>query len=191
MKWRASGLSRNSGAAPEVSVEKWKIPPPIKVYEAIGAVGDGRVRAIDDARARAINHDAPPARWEVVSSDAAKTYSVEISADGRELSSNDNASYWQGYLGYPAIAVLIARGTLPASAEATRALAGIPWKELNRSFKNDYTRTTAEVARIVAERGGDFEAIRAEAAAILEALADLAPERGARRRPPRERKASH
>ncbi len=199
MKWRASGLSRNSGAAPEVSVEKWKIPPPIKVYEALGAVGDGRVRAIDGARvgaidgarARAINHDAPPARWEVASSDAAKTYSVEISADGRELSSNDNASYWQGYLGYPGIAVLIARGALPASAEATRALAGIPWKELNRRFKNAYTRTTAEVARFVAERGGDFEAIRAEATAILEALADLAPERGARRRPPRERKASH
>ena len=49
-------------------------------------------------------------RWEVVSSDGTKKYRVEISADGREISSNDNASYWQGYLGYPAIAVLMARG---------------------------------------------------------------------------------
>src|SRR5580700_3824520 len=147
MKWRASPLSRNSGAAPEVSVEKWKIPPPIKVYEAIGAVGDGRVRAIDDARARAINHDAPPARWEVVSSDAAKTYSVEISADGRELSSNDNASYWQGYLGYPAIAVLIARGFYRAPANVTDALAGVAWKELNRRHRNDWAATIAEVEK--------------------------------------------
>jgi hypothetical protein len=158
-----------------VAVKKWQMPPPIKVYEAIGAIGDGRVRAIDDAQNV----------WEVVSSDGAKKYRVEISADGREISSNDNASYWQGYLGYPAIAVLMARGKLHASAETTRMLAGIPWKELNRRFKNDYARTAAEVARIVAERGGDFDAIRAEAAAILEALAALGLERGARRRPPR------
>jgi hypothetical protein len=151
------------------------MPPPIKVYEAIGAIGDGRVRSIDGAQNV----------WEVVSSDSAKKYRVEISADGREISSNDNASYWQGYLGYPAIAVLIARGALHASPEATRMLAGIPWKELNRRFKNDYARTAAEVARIVAERGGDFDAIRAEAASILEALAALGLERGARRRPPR------
>jgi hypothetical protein len=158
-------------------LKNWKMPPPIKVYEALGAIGDGRVRAID-------NDDAPGV-WDVVSSEGAKTYRVEISADGRKISSNDNASYWQGYLGYPAIAVVLARGTLQASAKATGALAGIPWKELNRRFKNDYARTTAEVARIVAERGGDFDAIRAEAAAILEALAALSLERGARRRPPR------
>jgi hypothetical protein len=158
-----------------VAVKKWQMPPPIKVYEAIGAIGDGRVRAIDDAQNV----------WEVVSSDGAKKYRVEISADGREISSNDNASYWQGYLGYPAIAVLMARGKLHASAETTRMLAGIPWKELNRRFKNDYERTAAEVARIVAERGGDFDAIRAEAASILDALAALRLERGARRRPPR------
>ena len=151
------------------------MPPPIKVYEAVGAIGDGRVRSTDDAQNA----------WEVVSSDGTKKYRVEISADGREISSNDNASYWQGYLGYPAIAVLMARGKLHASAEATRMLAGIPWKELNRRFKNDYARTAAEVARIVAERGGDFDAIRAEAASILDALAALALERGARRRPPR------
>jgi hypothetical protein len=159
-------------------MKPWQMPPPIKVYEAIGALGDARLRAVND--------DASLAVWEVGSSDGAKTYRVEISADGREISSNDNASYWQGYLGYPAIAVLIARGTLHASAQAARALAGIPWKELNRRFKNDYERTTAEVARIVEERGGNFEAIRAEAATILDALSALALERGAHRRPPRE-----
>ena len=150
----------------------------IKVYEAMGAIADGRVRAADKTTA--------PVVWDVVSSDGTKTYRVEISADGREISSNDNASYWQGYLGYPAIAVLLARGTLRTSAEATRALAGIPWNELNRRFKNDYERTVAEVARVVAERGGDFNAVRAEAASILDALGALAPLRGARRRPPRE-----
>jgi hypothetical protein len=159
-------------------VKKWETPPLIKVYEAMGAIGDGRVRPADKTKLV----------WDVVSSDGTKTYRVEISPDGREISSNDNASYWQGYLGYPAIAVLLARGTLRASAEAIRALAGIPWKELNRRFKNDYERTAAEVARIVTERGGDFSAIRREAASILEALAALALLRGPRRRPPREHK---
>ena len=44
------------------------MPPPIKVYEALGAIGDGRVRAID-------NDDAPGV-WDVVSSEGAKTYRV-------------------------------------------------------------------------------------------------------------------
>lgn len=155
----------------------WKMPPLIKVYEALGALGDGRVRESGGAA-------------EVVSSDGGKTYQVEVSADGGEISSNDNASYWQGYLGYPGIAVLLARGTLRARPATVRALAGIPWKELNRRFKNDYARTMDEVARTVAARGGDFAAIRAEAESILSALSALAPRRGARRRPPRDRGAS-
>lgn len=149
----------------------WKMPPLIKVYEALGALGDGRVRERGAGAA------------EVVSSDRSKTYMVEVSADGREISSNDNASYWQGYLGYPGVAVLLARGLLKARGDTARALAGIPWKEINRRLKNDYERTTAEVARIVAERGGDFDKIRAEAESILAALRELGPRRGARRRP--------
>jgi hypothetical protein len=88
---------------------KWKLPPIVKVYEALGAIGDGRVR-IEDSRVAF-----------VTSSDASKTYEVETSADGREIASNDNASYWQGYLGYPAIAVLLARGMYRPPANVTDA----------------------------------------------------------------------
>src|ERR1700681_3160211 len=94
---------------------QWKLPPLIKAYEALGAIGDGRVRIVDARRAL------------VTSSDGSKTYEVETSEDGREISSNDNASYWQGYLGYPAIAVL-ARGFYRPPANVTDALAGIAWK---------------------------------------------------------------
>jgi hypothetical protein len=155
----------------------WKMPPPIKIYEAIGAIGDGRVRAVDDTNRR----------WEVVSSDHAKVYSVELSDDDQEISSNDNASYWQGYLGYPGVAALIACGRIPLSAASRSALAGIPWKNLNANFKSDYDRTLDEVARVVETRGGDFSAVRAEADALLESLGRLHLMRGARRRPPRER----
>ena len=153
--------------------EKWKMPPAAKVYEALGALGDGRVRLIDETRAS------------VTSSDGAKTYSVEVSADGREISSNDNASYWQGYLGYPGIAVLLARGFHHSPPEIIKALTGVPWKELNRRFRNDYAKTIAEVEARMTAQGHDPAAVRAEVKSVMGALARLAPIRGARRAPAR------
>jgi hypothetical protein len=152
----------------------WKMPPIIKVYEALGAIGDGRVRIVDSRRAL------------VTSSDGAKTYEVEVSEDGREISSNDNASYWQGYLGYPAIAVLLARGFYRPPANVTDALAGIPWKTLNRKFKNDYTKTLAEVDKELEQSGHDPDAVRSEAEAVLSFVRRLGPVRGKRSRPAAE-----
>lgn len=158
------------------------MPPLIKVYEAMGALGDGRVRLQDGGRAQ------------VTSSEGDKTYDVEISADNREISSNDNASYWQGYLGYPGIAVLLARGFYRPPANVIDALAGVPWKELNRRFRNDYDKTLEAVSKTVEENGHDPDAVRIEAEALMEAVRKLAPVRGHRRRPPvaakRPRRAS-
>lgn len=154
----------------------WKMPPLIKVYEALGAIADGRVRLEDE------NHAF------VTSSEADKTYEVELSDDGREISSNDNASYWQGYLGYPAVAVLLMRGLYRAPANVIDALAEIPWKEINRRFKNDYDKTLAEVNKTVEASGHDPDAVASEVESITEALRKLAPVRGKRRRPPSESK---
>jgi hypothetical protein len=155
----------------------WKTPPIAKVYEALGAIGDDRVKLIDARRAL------------VKSSDGRKTYEVETSIDGREISSNDNASYWQGYLGYPAIAALLARGFYRAMgmADVCAALKGIPWKELNLKFRNDYAKTLTEVDRRAAAAGHDPDAIRAQAEAVLAFIRKLSPHRGKRSRPPAER----
>jgi hypothetical protein len=150
------------------------MPPLIKVYEALGALGDGRVRIVDSRRAL------------VTSSDGSKTYEVETSEDGREISSNDNASYWQGYLGYPAIAVLLARGLYRPPANVTDALAGIPWKTLNRKFKNDYAKTLAEVDKELEQSGHDPDAVRSEAESVLSFIRKLVPVRAKRSRPPAE-----
>jgi hypothetical protein len=152
----------------------WKMPPLIKAYEAIGALGDGRVRIVDEHCAL------------VTSSDASKTYEVETADANREISSNDNASYWQRYLGYPAIAALLARGLYKPRAESLDALKDIPWKELNRRFRNDYQKTLSEITRLAASRGYQPEAIKAEAEAVIEAVKKLAPYQGKRRRPPAE-----
>ena len=118
----------------------------------------------------------------MLSSDRSKTYRVEISADRRTISSNDNASYWQGYLGYPAIAVMLTRGFCSVREEAINALPGIPWKELNHRFHNDYSRTIEEVMRRVKQRKFDPEIVEAEAEAVLLRLSAFAPVRGPRRR---------
>ena len=149
----------------------WKMPPLIKVYEAFGALADGRTKLRDDQNAT------------VASSDGSKEYQVTVAERGREVSSNDNASYWQGYLGYTAIAVLIARGIIPAPREAMIPLGGIEWNALNRRFKN-HLKTIAEAERQAVERGGDPTMIREAAHQVIAALGELRPARGRRFHPP-------
>lgn len=155
----------------------WKMPPIVKAYEALGAIGDGRVRIEDERRAT------------VTSSDGSKTYEVETSADGHEIASNDNGSYWRGYLGYQAIAALIARGSYRPPANVTDALAGVPWKELNRKYKNDWAKTIADVDKELEQAGHDPDAVRSEAEAVLAFLRALKPVRGKRTLPPAEKRA--
>ena len=128
-------------------------------------------------------------RATVTSSDGSKTYEVETSADGREIASNDNASYWQGYVGYPAIAVLIARGFYRPPANVTDALAGVAWKELNRKYKNDWAKTIADVDTELEQGGHDPDAVRSEAEAVLTFLRALRPVRAKRSRPATEKPA--
>ena len=152
--------------------DRWKMPPLAKIYEALGAIGDGRVRLEDATHAS------------VVSSSGDKTYSVELDPTTHQIASNDNASYWQGYLGYPAIAVLILHGLYMPHPETLKALAGVPWKELNTRYRNDYARTLDDVLARAETQGANSAAIRAEAAALLEALQTYGALRGRRLRPP-------
>jgi hypothetical protein len=72
----------------------------------------------------------------------------------------------------------------------TDALAGVAWKELNRKFKNDWTRTIAEVGKELEQAGHDPDAVRSEAEAVLSFLRALRPVRGKRIRPPAEKSAT-
>ncbi len=111
----------------------WKLPPKAKIYEALTAVADARVKLKGNETA------------EVVSSDGTKTYIVEWSADLRQITSNDNASYWQRYIGYPIIAVLMVLGRLDFDRRVAQALSGIAWKQMNRKFRNDYEKAVESV----------------------------------------------
>ena len=149
----------------------WKLPPRAKVFEAFTAVADGRVRL------------GGPGSATVTSSAGDKTYDVEWSEDGRTAAANDNASYWQGYLGYPVIAVLLARGELRAGEDAVAALAGVPWHELNKRYRRDYD---AAVAQVLGSLPKDCAAlVERQVDDVVAQLAALGLQRAGRgRRPP-------
>lgn len=140
---------------------KWAMPPIAKVYEALSAVADGRVTLTGETTA------------EVLSSEQDKTYTVKWDADSPAITSNDNATRWQGYIGYPIIAALLQTGRIPFDRGAADALAGVPWHALNQQYKRDYDAAVAEVLSGVA----DADAIRREAARIYATLAALELER--------------
>ena len=136
-----------------------KLPPLEKVYEAYSVLADERF-------------DLAPHRLTVRSSDGSKEYTVTWDDDGH-YRSNDSATYWQGYAGYPVIAALLLQGRLPLDEEVASWFADIPWKALNDAHKRDYAAAAAEAF----DRAGlnMSQRLRAEATAdeALAILADL------------------
>ena len=152
----------------------WKLPPRAKVFEALTALADGRVDLAGPGEAR------------VRSSAGDKTYTVEWTDEGTSITSNDNASYWQGYAGYPILAVLMALGTLRVDARAAQQLAGVDWHDLNRRFRRDYDAAVSHVLSAAEARGVDARAIERQVDDVMEQLASLEVQRPARsRRPPK------
>ena len=136
-----------------------KLPPLQKFYEAYSAIADDRF-------------DLAPQQLMVRSSDGAKEYTVTWDDEGH-YRSNDNATYWQGYAGYPVLVALLLQGRLPLDEEVATWFAGVPWKQLNEAHKRDYDAALEEAFDL---KGLDMaQRLQAEAAvdADQEALAEL------------------
>jgi hypothetical protein len=154
----------------------WKTPPKAKIYEALTAIGDNRVKLKAEYQA------------EVVSSAGNKTYIVEWTPDRQHITSNDNASYWQGYMGYPIIAVLMLLGSVDFRKEVADLLSGISWKSLNKRFRNNYDNAIESVLAALDAKGVDRKHITTEVDGILEQIDHLKMGKmPRRRRPPKER----
>ncbi|NMC35526.1 hypothetical protein GYA49_00615 [Candidatus Beckwithbacteria bacterium] len=108
----------------------WKIPPKIKIYEAIGCIADKRIKITQDKKSAIVK-----------SSSGNKKYQVFYKKEKQEILANDNGSYWQGYLGYPAIAFLIEIGKIEYDQSVNKFLNNLAWKDINVKFKNDYHKT--------------------------------------------------
>ena len=110
-----------------------KMPPIQKIYEAYTALADDRF-------------DLAPDRLRVRSSDGAKEYTVV--RDGDTYRANDNATYWQGYAGYPVIVAMLLNGELPYDADVASWFAGVPWKRLNDAAHGDYNAALLEAFKL-------------------------------------------
>ena len=106
-----------------------KNPPLSKIYEALSAVADQRI-------------DIQTDRAYVLSSDHAKRYTVKFLENG--YSSNDNATLWQHYPGYPILAVMMMQGQLKIHEERLSWFRAVNWKQLNTKYKNQYDKAIAE-----------------------------------------------
>lgn len=102
-----------------------KLPPKEKIYEAFTALADGRVEMKGNSAA-------------VISSDGSKSY--RVAWRGNEYASTDNATYWQGYAGYPVICVLMLQGKLLVDWGVVRMFTGVPWSTLNKTHRRDYAK---------------------------------------------------
>ena len=107
-----------------------KQPPIAKVYEALTAIASNRIE-LKDTKAL------------VYSSDGKKSYKVEWYEN--QYSSNDNATFWQGYPGYPVIAVLLSQEKIPYNKDLVPYLKDINWHELNEKYKRKYDEAIAYV----------------------------------------------
>ncbi|MCD8030906.1 MAG: hypothetical protein LUF85_08845 [Bacteroides sp.] len=107
----------------------------------------------------------------VDSSDKAKRYTVTWKDDF--YTSNDNASIWQGYAGYPMIAVLMLQDILPLDRRIASHFKGINWKALNKKHKNKYDKAVAEILDSLKQQGVDTDAIQTEINKVYESIRTL------------------
>lgn len=137
---------------------KWKIPGKIKIYEAMGSIVDDRVEIDGDSA-------------KVSSSSGKKFYTVNYDPKEKAIMSNDNAAYWQGDLGYPAIAFLMEKKVVSFDKKLANLLKGIAWKDINQKFNNDFNMTIAYIfEKLTQEEISDLEDFTDEVTFELEDL---------------------
>ena len=135
-----------------------KLPPIEKIHEAYSAVADGRIVLKEN-------------QADVTSSDLAKTYLVTWKDE--VYTSNDNASYWQGYLGYPLIAVLMLQGKLSFNQEIADYFKGINWKKLNTEYKNKFSEAVKQIMTKFEADGIDCDKINTEINKVYQEIGQL------------------
>lgn len=135
-----------------------KMPPIEKIHEAYGAIADNRIVLREEEA-------------DVSSSDLTKTYLVTWKE--KVYTSNDNASYWQGYAGYPIIAVLMLQGKLSLNRKIAGKFTGIDWKKRNTEHKNKYAEVVEEIMEELKKSGTDTEEIQNEIQKVYQELEGL------------------
>lgn len=122
-----------------------KQPPLAKLYEAYSAIADERI-LMKETEAY------------VTSSDYSKTYTVRF--NNNVYSSNDSATIWQHYPGYPILAVWMKQGLLPYAEELLPKFKGINWKALNKKYRNCYEDAIEAFLKDIDQQGENISQLQ-------------------------------
>lgn len=132
-----------------------KMPPKAKIYEAFSVIADNRISMNENSA-------------KVVSSDGKKEYNIYWNET--QISSTDNATFWQGYPGYPVIALWLEIGMINYHKEITNYFKNINWHEINEKNKRDYDKGISEVLETIKMKNGNIEQIKEEVEQIYKQL---------------------
>ncbi len=132
-----------------------KMPPIAKIYEAYSCLADKRIELNTE---NAI----------VTSSDRKKNYTIKWKEN--DYSSTDNASYWQGYPGYPILALLMLQNKLHYNQEIISYFKDINWHALNEKHKRNYEAAIEEVLETISY---DKDIIKKETEKTYEELKNM------------------
>lgn len=132
-----------------------KLPPIAKIYEAFTCIADNRIEMKEN---EAI----------ISSSDGKKKYKIKWK--NNDFASNDNATFWQGYPGYPVLAVLMLQNKLSYKEEIVNLFTNINWHSLNEKYKRNYD---AAVEEVLSKIDYDIAMIKEEVNKIYEEIKNL------------------
>ncbi len=107
-----------------------KMPPIEKIPEAYTAIEDDRIILLEDSAI-------------VKSSNGEKEYTIKWK--GNIYYSNDSSTYWQGYPGYPVLAVFMLQNKVSLNREISKYFRGVNWNQLNKENKRDYKKSLEKV----------------------------------------------
>lgn len=136
-----------------------QLPPIEKIAEAFSVVVSDRIN---------LDHNCA----EVLSSDRKKTYTVRWN-DDNGYTSDDNATHWQGYAGYPVIAVLLKKGLIPYDEKTALLFKNVNWSEVNKQFKRDYEKALKFVIGTLNFHSQQAEDVYDELNAVYDKLKNL------------------
>jgi len=139
----------------------WAKPKIEKVYEALTAVADGRIKITGDGTAVC------------ASSSGKKFYHLKFDSDSLAMTSNDNMAYYQKSLSYPMMALLIVTKKVDCPEELPKYFAGIKWKEINTRFKNNYKLSVDSVLEELKSKNVDVEDIKALVETLFEKIKSM------------------
>lgn len=138
-----------------------KMPPKEKIYEAFSTIADNRIELN--------NQEAI-----VKSSNNQKEY--KISWNDSQISSNDNATFWHSFPGYPIIAVWLKNKTIHYDESVVTYFKNINWHELNKKNKNDYKKGVNDILNKLVEKNIDTEYIEEQVDLIYEQINSMSYE---------------